>query len=120
LNTDPALPLALSVIGAMRLRPAPWPQTERMLRVLDHHPQCRVRASALFLRHAAAGEEAAAATATAAQAALRSPCWQLQAAGVRVLKALDIPAEAGSRLASFLREDPGEPPRAGEDESERK
>ena len=121
-----ALPLALSVITALRMRPPPWPQTVRMLRVFDHHLQCRVRAAALFLRHAAAPKETAGATAETAQAALQSSCWQLQAAGLRALEDLDIRPEPGGRLASFLR-DAGEPEaeerergRAGEGESERK
>jgi hypothetical protein len=105
LSAEPAMPLALSVANALRVRPPPAPQADRMLEALDQHPQCRVRASALFLRHAVGGEPARLTTAAAAQAALRSSCWQLQAAGLRVLRELDIAPEDGGHLASFLRGD---------------
>jgi hypothetical protein len=104
LGADPATPLALSVLGTLRARPPPVPQTERMLRVLDEHPQCGVRASALLLRHAVAREEPERSTTVqAGRAAMRSPCWRLQAVGRTVLRRLDVVPDSEDNLPSFLR-----------------
>jgi hypothetical protein len=45
----------------------------------------------------------------AARAALRSPCWRLQASGLRVLRWLEVSPDGGANLPSFLRGAPGEP-----------
>ena len=103
LGADPATSLALSVVGTLRASPPPVPQTERMLRVLDEHPQCSVRASALLLRHAVAREEPERSTTVqAGRAAMRSPCWRLQAVGRTVLRRLDVVPDSEDNLPSFL------------------
>jgi len=112
LRADPGIPLALSVVGTLRARPPPVPQTKRMLRVLDEHPQCSVRASALLLRQAVSTEEPERSTAEhAARAAMRSPCWRLQAVGRTVLRRLDVVPDSEDNLPSFLRGGPGGPSR---------
>jgi hypothetical protein len=104
LGADPGIPLALSVVGTLRARPPPVPQTERMLRMLDEHPQCSVRASALLLRHAVSTEELEhSTTVQAGRAAMRSPCWRLQAVGRTVLRRLDVVPDSEDNLPSFLR-----------------
>jgi hypothetical protein len=71
---------------------------QRILGALDAHPICAVRASALSLRHAIEGDASA-----RAQAALRSPCWRLQAAALVVLRRLDVAPDASAPLPSVLR-----------------
>jgi len=111
LNADRAMPLALTVVSALQLRPPPAAQADRMLRALDDHPQCSVRASALFLRHAVSTDESMrSAAAAAAQAAMRSSCWRLQAAGRSVLGRLEVVPDDEGDLPSFLRGAPGGPP----------
>jgi hypothetical protein len=109
LKADASSPFAGPIAAALQARPPAPAQMLRILGALDAHPGCGVRAAALFLRHAAAGQKRAPAVVEPARAALRSSCWRLQAAGLRVLKDLDISPEAGSRLASFLRDDAGAP-----------
>ena len=94
---ESASPYAGAIAGALRDRPAPAPQMERLLAALDAHPSCGIRSAALRLRHAA----------PAAQAALRSPCWRLQAAALDVLRQLGVIPDPGARLPSFL---PRRPP----------
>ena len=104
LVAEPATPFAGPIAGALRVRPAPAPQMQRILKVLDEHPRCGVRTAALRLRHTEAADDAAReSTARAAQMALRSSCWQLQAAALDVLKRLGIAPSRDAVLPSFLR-----------------
>ena len=102
LSTEAATPFAGAIAAALRARAPPATRVDRILRMLDKHPRCSVRAATVLLRHAT--DAARATTIAAARTALDASCWQLQAAGLRVLKDLEPPPEAGSRLASFLRE----------------
>jgi hypothetical protein len=95
LDKDPGSPYAGAIAGALRDRPAPAPQMERILAALDGHPSCGIRSAALRLRHAA----------PAAQAALRSPCWRLQASALFVLRQLGVAPDPGASLPTFLRRD---------------
>lgn len=104
LETDSGTPVAGAFVVALSERPAPEPRLERILDRFDRHPACGVRAAALRLRGATAGnDEARARAAVAAQAALASPCWRLQAAAVAVLRDLDAVPASGAELPSFLR-----------------
>jgi hypothetical protein len=116
LRIEAATPFAGPIVAALRARAPPAAQMGRIVSMLDKHPRCSVRAAAVRLRHAMDAQHAT--TVEAARTALGASCWQSQAAGLRVLKDLDIFPEAGSRLASFLREDAGEPG-AGEREGAR-
>jgi hypothetical protein len=99
-------PLAGAVMAGLGERPAPAAQMERMLAALEAYSPCGVRASALRLRHDTAADEAARASAArAAQSALGSSCWRLQAAALDVLKQLGVRPDAGANLPSFLRRD---------------
>jgi hypothetical protein len=98
---DPATPFAGAITAALRGRRAPEPQMQRILDLLDAHPRCGVRAAALSLRYAAAGE-APRAAAPLAQAALGSPCWRLQTQALAVLKRLGAAPGSGAKLPSFL------------------
>ncbi|MBI4208056.1 MAG: hypothetical protein HY527_23795 [Betaproteobacteria bacterium] len=98
---EPATPFAGAFTYALRARPAPASQMERILRALDEHPQCGVRAAALTLRYPAADDESS--RAVRAQAALRSSCWRLQATARARLKRLGVAPDAGAVLPSFLR-----------------
>lgn len=92
------------IAGALGERPAPAPQMERMLAALDARPACGLRVAALRLRHAAASDGPSRASVTAAaQAALRSPCWRLQASARAVHKQLGVAPDPGVVLPSFLR-----------------
>jgi hypothetical protein len=64
-----------------------------ILRALESHPSCAVRAAAVVLENSA----------PAAQAALRSSCWMLQATALGVLAKLGADADPGAPLPSFLR-----------------
>jgi hypothetical protein len=69
----------------------------------DRHPSCAVRSEALALRHALAVDAASRTAAkVAAQAALRSSCWRLQAEALAVLEGLGVAPQAGISLPSFL------------------
>jgi len=104
LTEEPATPFAGAIAAALRERPAGAPQMQRILPVLDAHPRCSVRAAALLLRSAAAGDDAGrASSARLAQAALRSTCWRLQAAALTSLERIGVAPEASVGLASFLR-----------------
>ena len=104
LARNPATPFAGAIAGALRDRPAGTAQMLRILRVLDEHPRCSARAAALSLRSALTADNASRATiAPHAQAALRSPCWRMQAAALTALGHLGAPPDAGAALASFLR-----------------
>jgi hypothetical protein len=102
LRTEAATPFAGPIVAALRARAPRAALMDRMVRMLDKHPRCSVRAAAVLLRHATDAPRVTAIE--AARTALGSSCWQLQAAGLRVLKDLEQPPEAGSGLASFLRE----------------
>jgi hypothetical protein len=104
LQGEPATPFAGAFAFALRDRPAPAPQMQRILGVLDAHRECSVRAAALTLRYATAADEPARMRAApAAQAALRSPCWRLQAAALTVLRRLDVMPDPDAPLPSVLR-----------------
>ena len=99
-------PFAGSIMAGLGERPAPAPQMGRMLAALDAYPGCGVRAAALRLRHDAATDEASRASAVrAAQSALGSSCWRLQAAARDVLRQLGVRPDPGANLPSFRRRD---------------
>ena len=101
-----AVPLAGPIADAMRARPPSLAQAQRILQALDRHPWCSVRASALRLRQTGVEDGASRAAAVeTAQAALRSPCWRLQAAGLRVLGDAGVAPQFDDSVASFLRSD---------------
>jgi hypothetical protein len=100
---DPAMPFAGAIAGALRERPAGAPHMRRILPILDQHPSCGVRAAALSLRSVLAAADASRASfVPVAQAALRSPCWRLQAAALTLLKQLGAAPDANAPLPSFL------------------
>ena len=101
LAAEPATPFAGAIIVALRERSAPPQQMERVLAALDAHPYCGVRAAALRLRGSAGSARDTAIT--AAQAALRSPCWRLQATALAVLRQLGAAPADRTRLPTFLR-----------------
>jgi hypothetical protein len=102
LAAEPGTRFAGAITVALRERSAPQEQMERILAALDAHPSCGVRSAALRLRVTTGG--AARETAiTAAQAALRSPCWRLQATALAVLKQLGVAPADRSALPDFLR-----------------
>ena len=100
---EPATPYAGVIAGALLERAAPREQMERILAALDAHPGCGVRSAALRLREGVAGGDARASALRAAQAALKSPCWRLQASALAVLTRLDAPPTDVSALPTFLR-----------------
>jgi len=104
LAEQPATPFAGAFAFALRARPPPPPQLERILAALDAQPGCGVRSAALRLRGTAAADTALRASAVrAAESALRSPCWRLQASALAVLRQLGaVPADSAAR-PSFLR-----------------
>jgi len=73
LEREPASPLAFWVALSLQTHSM---RNEKLLRLLDSHPSCGVRAAALEARGSVA----------AAQAALGSTCWRLQAAARAVLE----------------------------------
>jgi len=91
------------IAGALRERPAPVPQMERLLAALDTHPACGVRSAALRLRGTAVESDERAPALRVAQAALQSPCWRLQASALAVLTRLGAPPADISALPTFLR-----------------
>jgi hypothetical protein len=104
LAAEPATPFAGAIAGVLRERAAPPPQMERLLAALDAHPGCGVRSAALRLRGTAAtGETSRASALRAAQSALRSPCWRLQASALAVLRQLGGAPADSAVLPSFLR-----------------
>jgi hypothetical protein len=97
-------PFGAALVTALRERPPPAPQLLRILRAIDADPRCGMRAGALQMELAVATDDASRATlARAAQAALRSPCWRLQAQALAVLKRLGVAPDAAAALPSFLR-----------------
>ena len=101
LAAQPPTPFAGAIMAGLGERPAPAPQMARMLAALDAYPACGVRAAALRLRHDTAADKAA--TARAAQSALGSSCWRLQAAALDVLRQLGIKPADSAALPTFLR-----------------
>ena len=93
LAADPGTRFASSIAAALRERPAPSPRLRRLIDALARHPSCGVRSRALDLDGSAA----------AAQAALHSSCWVLQAAALRLLQKLGVPPDGDAPLPSFLR-----------------
>jgi hypothetical protein len=94
LAARPDSPLAGQIAAALRLRPAPQPQMQRLLSRLAAHPDCGVRAQALGLDGSLA----------AAQAALRSSCWQLQSRALRILHEKGAAPESLEAVPAFLRQ----------------
>jgi hypothetical protein len=78
---------------ALRERPAPQAQMRRLVERLAAHPSCGVRTAALRLDG----------TAAAAQAALRSSCWQLQARALGMLQEQGVAPEDLANVPAFLR-----------------
>ena len=101
LAAGPGTPFAGAITITLRERPAPPQQMERMLAALDSHRACGVRAAALRLRGSAGGTRETALA--AAQAALRSPCWRLQASALAVLRQQGVSPADSAALPSFLR-----------------
>lgn len=89
-----ATPFAGPIAGALRARPAPAPQMERMLELLAAHPHCSVRVAALSLGRSV----------PAAQEALRSDCWRLQSRALRLLRELGVAPENLDAVPEFLRQ----------------
>jgi hypothetical protein len=87
-------PYAGAIAGALRARPAPAPQMQRMVERLAASPLCSVQVSALVLAN----------TAGAAQRAMRSGCWRLQARALQLLDGLGIAPEDLSAVPGFLRQ----------------
>lgn len=109
LASDPATPFAGAIAGALRERPAPPQQMQRLLAALDAHPGCGARSAALRLRGAAVADEDSRASALrAAQSAVRSHCWRLQASALAVMRLLGIVPDPGAVLPTFLRGSGGE------------
>jgi hypothetical protein len=89
----PANPFTLSMAIALRRRPAPPGQLQRITDAMADNPSCAVRAAAVVLQRSA----------RSAQAALRSSCWMLQATALRTLEKLGVAPDPTVRLPSFLR-----------------
>jgi len=97
-----ATPYAGIIAGALRARPAPAAQMRRLVDRLSTHPSCGVRTAALSLDSSAA----------AAQAALQSTCWQLQARALRILGELGVAPQSLDGVPDFLRQVPSKAPRS--------
>jgi hypothetical protein len=93
LSRNPATPLGSWIALALRRSPPPPPLDRALLERLDAHPHCSVRANALVARPRA----------DVARIALRSSCYQLQAAAVQALQKLGEPIPADAPLPAFLR-----------------
>jgi hypothetical protein len=96
LREDPQTRYAGAIAGALRARPASLVQMRRLVGRLAAHPSCAVRTAALSLDGSV----------DAAQAALRSSCWLLQARALHVLRKERVaPRELGA-VPPFLRDGP--------------
>lgn len=82
------------VTAALRARPGPSPARQRLVDRLMRHPGCGVRAEALALDGSV----------QAAQQALTSSCWQLQARALRILDAQGVSPYDLSAVPRFLRD----------------
>ncbi|HKU70790.1 MAG TPA: hypothetical protein VJQ51_08125 [Burkholderiales bacterium] len=111
LKDDPASPFAAGFAYALRDRRPPVLQMAEILDVLDAHPACPTRASALSLRQLTATDEPSRARAiSAAQTALGSSCWRMQATALVVLKRLGQTPSNSAPRPLFLRAGvPGDP-----------
>jgi hypothetical protein len=87
-------PYAAQIAIALQARPAPAPQMARLVARLAAHPACGVRAQALALDGSVA----------AAQAALRSSCWQLQSRALRILRDRGVAPASLEAVPAFLRQ----------------
>jgi hypothetical protein len=96
LRASPDTRYAGPLAGALRARPAPAVQMRRLIDRLAVHPSCAVRTAALALDGSAG----------AAQAALRSGCWQLQARALRILEQEGAAPRAPGAAPPFLRNAP--------------
>jgi len=94
LSAKPATPLAGTLAAALRARPMPAAEQQRLVALLDAHPSCGVRTAALRLDGSV----------EAAQAALRSTCWQLQSRALSALEAKGAAPMDLSRVPAFLRD----------------
>jgi hypothetical protein len=82
------------VAAALRARPGPSQARQRLVERLLRHPSCSVRSEALALDGSV----------EAAQAALASSCWQLQARALGILDRLGAAPEDLSQVPPFLRD----------------
>jgi hypothetical protein len=94
LAARPDSPSASIIAAALRARPAPAPQMQRLVARLAAHAACGVRTQALALDGSA----------IAAQAALRSTCWQLQARALRILREQGLAPQSLEGVPVFLRQ----------------
>jgi len=94
LDADPASPYAGMIAVALRERRPPEAQLHHLLERIAAHPSCGVRTAGLELDGSAA----------AAQAALRTTCWQLQARALRILEDRRVAPKDLSRVPEFLRD----------------
>jgi hypothetical protein len=85
--------LAGLVAEALRANPTPSATRQHLVDRLMAHPSCGIRSAALGLD----GSEAA------AQTALRSSCWQLQARALRILQERGVAPEDLNGVPRFLR-----------------
>lgn len=96
MREDPGSRFAGVIAGALRARRAPEAQMRSLVSLLASHPRCGIRVAALSLD----GTEAA------AQEALGSSCWQLQARALRMLESLGARPVDTSGVPGFLRATP--------------
>lgn len=82
------------IAKALRARPGSNPERRHLIDRLMRHPSCGVRTAALGLDGSVA----------AAQDALRSSCWQLQARALRMLEARGVAPRDLSAVPRFLRD----------------
>ena len=95
-------PYAGLIAGALRVRPAPAGQMRRLVGQLAAHASCGVRTAALSLDGSAA----------AAQAALRSSCWRLQARALLILRERGVTPASLDGVPDFLRQASSSAPRS--------
>jgi hypothetical protein len=93
LAADPDSRFAGVIAFALRERPAPQAQQHRLIARLAAHPSCGVRTAALRLQGST----------DAAQAALRSSCWQLQSRALRILGERGVAPDDLANVPPFLR-----------------
>jgi len=94
LHDEPQSPYAGLIAGALRARPAPAVQMRRLIDRLAAHPSCAVRTAALALDGSSG----------AAQLALQSSCWRLQARALRILEESGVAPQTLGTVPSFLRD----------------
>ena len=96
LREHPHTPYAGAIAGALHARRAPPAQMRRLLERFAAHPSCAVRTAGLALDGSV----------DAAQAALRSSCWRLQARALRILEKEGVAPQAPGALPPFLLDAP--------------